>query len=343
MNINTKNYLDLIRGASLVTTGGGIPLADQLMSIKKLKKMDIKLQTLAEFPKDAFICLTAELGPTDVPPLNKQNVIKQMLNLLEQASGRKISGIYPPEMGQESVVMEAAHFLNLPVADFDPVGFRAVPYIDINIFNLKGINVSYTPMVISTDRNETFLLNSSVSYDRLEDILRQMTQLSQRRSIFLLGAVLKVADLVKNFVEGGSYSRATQLGRMKTEEELINSLRPKLIKPTTVISKKEIEVKGFFAEIVKLKTDKKKTLKMIVLNEVLCLVEGQDKIIASVPDKILLIDRLKLSGISTTLLSQNTKVLILVVDPESDWRNARARQLFGVKRFEKLIEEVSHD
>ena len=343
MRINTKNYPDLVRGASLVTTGGGIPIADQLMSIKKLKKLDVRLQTLVEFPNDSFICLAAELGPTDVPPLDKKNVIKQMLSILEQASGRKISGIYAPEMGQESVVIEAAHFLNLPVADFDPVGFRAVPFIDINVFNLKGIDFSYTPMVISTDRDEIFLLDSQISDARLEDILRQMTQLSERKAIFLMGAVLSIEKLVKNNFNPESYSKAFKLAGIKTIDKLVENLKPKLVINVTVIDKKEVSVKGFFAEVVKFKNEQGNVFKMIVLNEVLFIMDNKGKILASVPDKILLIDPIKLCGLSTVNLSKNIKALILVTDPEKDWMVSKAQELFGARRFKNLLKEMKND
>ena len=340
MRINNKNCLDLIRGASLMTTGGGIPIADQLLSIKKLKNLKVKLQTLKDFPGDSFICLAAELGPTDVPPLDKEKTIKKMLFELERITNEKISGIYPPEIGQESVVMEASHFLNLPVADFDPVGFRAVPYIDINIFNLKGIDVLYTPMVVSTDKDEIFVLDSPLSYLKLEDALRQMTQLSNRKSIFLLGAVLSIKNLVKHNIGSRSYSRALKLSRIKTINKLVEKLKPKLAINAVIVDKKEVSVKGFFAEVVKFKNEKNKIFKMIVLNEILFIMDNKGKVLASVPDKILLIDSKRLCGLSTTNLSRNTKALILVTDPEKEWRISKAQKIFGRDRFKNLLREV---
>ena len=52
--LNKKNYLKLIRGASLFTTGGGIPYKDQVTSLKPLKTINIPILSLDEFGSDAY-------------------------------------------------------------------------------------------------------------------------------------------------------------------------------------------------------------------------------------------------------------------------------------------------
>lgn len=338
--ISKNNYHQLIRGASIFTTGGGIPIKNQLQSLKKLKNLKTRLLSLDKFLKNSYLCTAAELGPTDVPPLKKDKVIKKMLNILSKIAGVDIAGLYPPEIGQESVILESAHFLNLPVADFDPVGFRAVPFLDINIFNLKGIKSFYTPMVISNEKEEIFLIDGNISYERLEKILRQLTQTSNLGVIFLLGGVIPVKQLLKMDVSGNSYQKAIKFGDMANTEVLLQKLKPRILIKAVVIKKESIEERGFFAEVVHIEDNFGKKYKLIVLNEVIFILGDNNKIVASVPDRILLFDSKNLCGISGANISKNMPLTILVIDSLTEWQTEAGKKIFGQKRFKFLLNKL---
>jgi len=339
--INNTNYQNLIKGASIFTTGGGIPFEDQLESLKGLKSINLSLQSLDEFPKDSIICTAAELGPTDVPPLKKIKVIKRMRDLLSNAINKPIAGLYPPEIGQESVVIESSHYLNLPIADFDPVGFRAVPYIDINIFNLLKLRFNYTPMAVSTDRDEIFLVEGPISYERLETILRSMTSFSKLGVVFLLGGALNVNKLIENKLERPSFSKALTYGEIKNVNQLLKMLKPKIVIEAKVVGKKEFDQKGFLGEIVTVKDKEDKIFRLIVLNEVLFVLDKNSNLLAAVPERILLLDPNEPRGISGVFLEKNVSLLIVVIPPEKEWGTKNAHTIFGKERFMLLFKNLS--
>lgn len=338
--IDNVNYRDLIRGASIFTTGGGIPLEDQLKSLKKLKYIHTSLLSLDEFPKESIICTVAELGPTDVPPLEKVKVIKRMRDLLSNAISKPIAGLYPPEIGQESVVIESSYYLNLPIADFDPVGFRAVPYIDTNIFNLLKLQFSYTPMAVSIDKNELFLVEGAISYERLETILRSMASFSKFGVVFLLGGALNVNKLVENKLERPSFSKALTYGKIQDVKQLIRTLHPKIIIEAKVVKKKEFDKKGFLGGIVTVQDKEDKQYRLVVLNEVLFVLDENSSILAAVPERILLVDPNEPRGISGVVLEKNVHLLIVVIPPEEEWNTKNAHIIFGKKKFQSLLKEI---
>jgi DUF917 family protein len=338
--LNQSSALQLIKGASLFTTGGGVPLSDQKLTLSKIKNLKVRIYSLDQFPKSDYLCTAAELGPTDVPPLIKDHVIKKMLDLLIKTTGKKIVGIYPPEIGQESVVIESASLLKLPIADFDPVGFRAVPFIDINVFNLKKLPFRYTPMAVASDNGEIFLIDGEISYNRLETILRKMTEYSKSGVVFLLGGLLSVNNLIKNKLETNSLSRAHNLGKINKLSKLLQELNPVLTINATVVKKSEFKQQGFLGEVISLIDNINRKYKLIVLNETIFLLDENKKILAQVPQRILLIDPVKTLGLSGVFLKKGQKICVAVIPPEKQWQTPEADKLFGKKRFLFLLKNL---
>ncbi len=338
--ITNKNVNQLIKGASLLTTGGGLSYAEQKKSLSRFKNLSINILSLDKLPKNSYICTAAEIGPSNAPPLDKNKIIKKMFDLLEKVSKKKINAIYPPEIGQESIIIETASLLGLPILDFDPVGLRAVPFLDINIFNLNNLQFPFDPIVVCTYQGEIFLLKETGSYERVENILRQMTKLSKSGIVFFLGGIAKVGDLKKNNSYSSSYLKAFNLGSLKNIKQIENMLKPKIGIAGIVLENKENKIDGFFAQNVLVKDTSGKTYKLIILNEVIFLLDNNNNIISSVPDRILLIDPKILTGISSADLKKGRKILILVLYPEKQWSSKKAEKLFGKKRFEFLLENI---
>jgi len=334
--INNNNLKTLINGASIFTTGGGIPVEDQFESLKKTK-LSVEIWSLDEFTSDAFLCTVGELGPTDVPPLKKEAVVKKMFEKLKKTTGKNIVGLFPPEIGQESVVLECANLLNLPIADFDPSGFRAVPYFDMNIFNVKKMDFNLTPIIVATDRNEILLLNGETKYKRVEKKLREMTSLSDSGVIFLMGETVSVKELIKNKIKSASYTKALKFGSIKNINSLLKTLKPKRIIKCKVISKSEFEQKGFLAERIIIKDSSWNLFSLIVLNEALFLLDSTGNILESIPDRILLLNPNEVRGMSGAFLKKNTPLTVAVIDPEPEWRNRNAGRILGKERFKKLL------
>lgn len=323
-------------GASIFTTGGGISMEDQFESLKNVA-INLEILSLDEFEKDSYLCTVGELGPTDVPPLKKEKVIKKMLEILKNATNKNIVGLFPPEIGQESVVIECATLLDLPIADFDPTGFRAVPYFDMNIFNVKKIDFNLTPIVVATDKDEIILIENEGSYKKVEKVLRSMTSKSDSGLIFLMGMTVSVETLLKNKLNNPSYTKALQYGKIKTNNKLFKKLSAKRVIEARIVEKSEFQVKGFLAEKVVVKDKGWNLLTLIILNEVLFVLDSDAGIVASVPERILLIDPRNPQGVSGASLTVNESIIIAVIDPEDSWKSKSAQKILGKKRFAKLL------
>lgn len=334
--INNNNLNALIKGASIFTTGGGVSIDDQFESLKNIA-INVTILSLEEFEKDSYLCTVGELGPTDVPPLKKEKVVVKMLEKLKMATNKKIVGLFPPEVGQESVVIECANLLNLPIADFDPTGFRAVPYFDMNIFNVKKIDFNLTPIVVATDKDEIMVIENEKSYKKVEKRLRSMTSLSDSGLIFLMGMTVSVETLIKNKLNNPSFTKALRFGEIKSIKKLIKKLSPKKIIEGRIVEKSEFEVKGFLAEKVVVKDKAWNLFTLIILNEVLFVIDSEEQIIASVPDRILLIDPNEPKGISSAALTINKSIIIAVIEPENAWKSKSAQKILGKARFSKLL------
>lgn len=336
IKIDKNNFETLIRGASIFTTGGGIMIPDQMKTLKGLD-LSVEIYSLDEFDEKSFLCTVGELGPTDAPPLKKDKIIKKMLKLIEQKTGKNIVGLFPPEIGQESVVLESSQLLKLPIADFDPTGFRAVPYFDVNIFNVKNIDFQLTPIVVANDNGDISVIEGNIRYKEVENKLREMSTRSESGIIFLMGMTISIKKLLENGITGPSYSRALEIGLIKTQTKLFKKLKAKKIIRGKVIDKITVEKKGFLAEKIKIKDDSWNLYTLIMLNEAIFLLDETGKIIASVPERILLLDGEKAQGLSGVFLNINTPVTIAIIDPSKEWRNKNSKNIFGKKRFEELL------
>lgn len=335
--ITQENIDDLVKGASILTTGGGLSYKEQRASLKQFGKVRFDILTAKELPPTSYACTVAEVGPADAPPIKKGKIIKKMFDLLEKTSGKKISAIYPPEIGQESIVAESASSLKLPVVDFDPTGLRAVPYVDINIFNLKNLRSFITPIVICNDREEMFLVDGDISHKRLETILRELTTLSKTGIIFFIGGLVAIEEISK--IASPSYSRALELGSIKDLDRLLNNLNPRIVIRGNVKETTEFHIKGFLEKAVTIAT-KETQYKLLILNEVIFLLDKKNKVLSSVPERLVLIDPVRLVGVPSGDLTTDKEVVLAVLDPEPAWKDKSAEKLFGRKRFKFLLGNI---
>ncbi|MDO8429543.1 MAG: DUF917 family protein [Candidatus Daviesbacteria bacterium] len=340
--INQHLAKQLIKGASILTTGGGVPPVEQRKALKIFTNLQVKLVSLDELPADGYLCMAGELGPSEVPPLDKRKIINKMIKLLSEISAKKIVGFYPPEIGQESVTLESAHLTGLPVVDLDPVGGRAVPFLDLSVFNLRKIPYSLTPLVVSTDKEELLTINGTLKLERVEQMVRELTKLSSSGLVFLIGGLISVEQLKKAKIENNSYSLALQLGTIKTIEELKTHLKPRLIIEAVVQKITRLDKQGFSASKVIVLDRIKNSYQLTILNEALFIHNQQGDIIASVPERILLVNPQTLGGFPSSELDKGQAVIILVVRPDKLWQTARAKKIFGKERFSFLLSPTKH-
>lgn len=333
--LTSTSISSLIRGSSFFTTGGGVSYKSQMKTVSKLIDPKISLLSPDDLSKDSYIFTCGEVGPANSPEMNKQKIVISMFESLKQITHKNFIGIYPIEIGQESVTIESAYYLNLPIVDLDITGFRAVPIMDINIFNLKNIPFSYTPLVLSTNEGKMIDIKKKLSLKKTEETIREFTKHSKSGVVFLLGGVVDTNSILNNKLFSKSYSKAIKYGKIENYSSLQKTLKPRIVIDGTVIEKKEKKKIGFLFEEVIIKNADAQIFKLIILNEALFL-KKEEKLLASIPERILLIDSEKLLGIPSGEIRKGMKINILVLDPEKEWNSAKGKRLFGHARFKHL-------
>lgn len=68
MQLNKEDLTSLIKGASILTTGGGLCLQDQLESLNKRDTISLNLLDLNEFKDDDLLITASEVGTTNGTP-----------------------------------------------------------------------------------------------------------------------------------------------------------------------------------------------------------------------------------------------------------------------------------
>lgn len=326
-SITQKNLKEFITKASRYTTGGGLDVARQLASLKPIEnEMNVKFILPSQFHTDAFACSVTEIGNPQAPPIDKKIILHKMIHSLERIHEKKITAFFPPEVGQESIVLESAHYAGLPVVDFDPVGFRAVPFVDISIFRLHNLNASFGPAVIATDQGEILTIESHVSYDRAESIIRSVTQSTVHGCVFVLGEAVSGRD-IHRFSRGQVMSYHSM---MKGDGVPVDFAMGTF----HVIQKKEFTYTGFFCEILTIQSDETKKLYILCfLNEALVLYDIHKALIASAPMRILVTNETDTMGVASVDLAVGSVITLTILKPEPLWESKEAHKLFGINRL----------
>lgn len=326
-HIQDTNLEHFIKKASIYTTGGGLDVKRQIASLHSIRsELNVELKTPDEFSDSQYACSVTEIGSLSAPPLDKKN-ITIMIQLLKQISGKKIAGFFPPEVGQESIIIESSHYSNLPIVDFDPVGFRAVPFVDINIFCLKPNVQNFGPAVVMTDKGEFISINTPISYQRAETILRNITELSEHGCIFVLGEITEMSKIKK-------LSKTNNMTYHSMLEQKVLDNNVLFQDEFIVLNKKEVKNTGFTGEIITIQSKKNQQKYFLCfLNEAILLLNSDKKIVSSVPDRILLLDLKKEQGVSTLNLEEGKEFCIVVISAEQSWQTKEAQKLFGSNRF----------
>src|SRR5260221_1246440 len=336
-NINRKNITSLIKGASLFTCGGGLSFTKQLEDIKCMKNLSVNLKSLSAFNPKSYLFTVAEIGTTQAPPIEKEKIAQKMLGLLEKNVGVPLTGIYPVEIGQESITVKTAEYVGLPIADIDSTGFRAVPFVDISVFLLKKIPISYETMIIATSDGKIQVIKGIHDSKDAEEKLRTIANQDSNGIIVSIGEIVSVGMLQKHFQNTRSYSQALQFGKIKSIDMLVKKLSPKYFLEGKILKTKMIKTAGFFSEYKTFQEKSGEIFTLVCLNETLYILNSKRKIFACVPGKILLIDKENIVGLSNQELVRDREVMILIIPAADIWTTPQAKKMFGGKRFSYLL------
>lgn len=333
MELTKVDLLNLVKGASILTTGGGLCLSDQLESLKKHQDISLELKDLSDFDDDDILITASEVGTADAKEMDKTNIIPKMLVTWEKLTGQKISGVYAPEIGQESIIIDTAIGMGVPLVDFDVAGGRAVPFVDINSFFAIGLNFSLTPMVVASDQGDIIAVDSIMPINKAELFLRPLTNLSKGGIAFFIGGSVRVGDIRQRGIQNNSLSTSIKLGSAKQCQEIESILNPYLILKGNVISKRKISKNGFNCFEAEFKSDIGEVFSLFILNEVLFIKDKSGNNIITPPDKILIFNEQDLTGVSTKEFLSGKNVTLYGVKADKIWSSETALKIFGEDRF----------
>jgi len=327
MKLLYSDINNIIKGASILGGGGG----GRLEKAKELiKQFDDNLALIGiDALKDSDTIITC----FGVGGLNKDGeVSKTLLNNLkvfQKSTGIKPSAVISVEIGPMSVAVACltAQILNLPLIDADFVGYRSAPEIYIELISLGGLR--RTPLVIGNDINETLLVNGVENLEKIEQILRKFSELSESKT-YVLGYPLKVKD-VKLLLGKGSITEAKNVGMTKLSNPAFSYIKIAKVK---VVKQKQIKkFSGFTAGYYLLEdVAGKAKYKIYYKNENLVLLKDK-RILVTCPDNIMLVNLANGYGLNNGDNNVGKKALLMVSRSVDLWRTDAGLALFSPKKL----------
>ena len=340
-----KKDLDAIALGSTIlgTGGGGDPYVGKLLSKKAIEKYgDVSLITTEELDDDALIVAIAAFGAPMIL-IEKLFSGQEFLNafeMMEKYLNRKIDALIPIEAGGINGVIPfgIAAEKQIPLIDADGMG-RAFPRLEMVTFTLHGISAS--PITQADEKG-----NKNI-YDTIDNVwgetLVGATAIQMGGSCALgcypmtgkqvkKAAVKGVITLAQNL--GNAVLNATSKGESPVESLIKAASAIELFKGK--IKKVSLKIDGRWnkgtCEITGLDRYKGSHLSLDFQNEFL--MAKKDGIpVAITPDLIVLIDAENALPITAETISYGTRVIVLGMKADNQWRTPEGVALGGPQKF----------
>lgn len=330
-----NDILSLIKGASVYTTGGGVAYHQQ---ITMRDRLHAKLFGPDDFAKNSFVATILEIGSAASASIDCRKAFLQMYNTWTKAINIPVAGLYASELGQEALLFKAAHVMNLPVADMDVAGCRAVPLCDITSFAAANIHCAYSPCVIYTGNEHIEVIQYPLSDIEAEEYFRIKAAQSSEGVIMVMGGLIQVDTLLRKKLFNFSLSQSLHIGKISSYDNLVKELKPYAELEGYVTHHEERGAGGFNAHIAYFKSShSSEEFRIFILNEAVHIETASGSIVSSVPDRIFLVSKEECIGISSEELLSGRKVSILCAHPESLWQTERAYKLFSFERLHRYF------
>lgn len=342
---------DIALGAALLGTGGGgDPYVGKLMALQAVKKYGpVKMISLDEVPDDAFIVPTAMMGAPTVliEKVANGTEFKRAFKSMEKYTGKKIFATMPIEAGgvNSMIPLAVAAQMGVPIIDADGMG-RAFPELQMVTYHLNG--VTSTPMVVTDEKGNVSVIET-ISNKWSENIARAMT-VAQGGSVMIgiypmTGKQVKecaIKNIVTYSQEIGEAIRKSSKYDIPPVEQLLSKIDGfELFRGKISDVLRETRA-GFNFGTVKLdgiENYKGDTCEVDFQNENLVVRKG-DKIIATTPDLICLVDLESIIPITTDALKYGRRVLVIGLKCDKQWRTPMGIETVGPKYFGYDLEYI---
>jgi len=344
--LNERDVEHLIFGATILGTGGGgDPKKGLSMLLDDLQRgRKLKIVSLTEIGDDALIVCPYFCG--SIAPIKKEpktiifkDPMIEAFNRIEKRLGTKISATVAVELGgsNTAIPIHVASVMNIPLVDGDYIG-RAAPELLQSTANIFG--VSLLPSVMVTEPGDVITVERFADLDEYEYIARSLSLPSGSVAVVdtpINGNVAKkvlVKDTISKCMKVGKTVMQANEAGIDPIPELVKSLNGVLLFKGIV--KKYIweDREGFlYGEAVYEGISKWKghELKIWIKNENI-IAWKDDKVVATAPDPIYVVDE-EGHAITNTQLKEGMTAVVIGAEAPEVWLTQKGIELFGPKHF----------
>lgn len=314
---------DCIRGSSLLACGGGLSYPQQYKQLLGMAKtstnFDVRLLPVSALGDSDWVVTCGEVGPTHLPPISKAK-ISEMIQKLEQLVDKPVRAFLAYEMGQESIIFDAAMRAGFPIVDADVAGGRAVPSLNLVAPVLHKKSYSFSPLVAVNDQGKLSVLPTRLSADGEEAWLRQLS-IDSKGIIFFVGGLVNGEFVRKNLING-SLSQAIDLGRKLAKGEI-----PAWYRGSFRIASVVKQTSGGFLTVSVKLISKNTNLIILIQNENLLVTDAfSQSVIACAPEIIVLVDSKEKRGLNSGELKKGMLVDVYVGQANDQLYDPRSQQ-----------------
>jgi uncharacterized protein len=336
---------DLAIGAAILGTGGGgNPYVGKLLARAAIREHGpVTIVDVDEVADDALVVPSAMMGaPTViVEKLPSGEEAVAAFEALQAHLGRTITHTMPIEAGglNSTVPFTVAARLGIPVVDADGMG-RAFPEVQMVTATIFGI--SATPMALADEKGNRVLLERTVDNAWTERLARSITVDMGSTALVaqyaLSGRQLKqamVPGTLRLAAELGARVRAARAAHEDPVAAIVEHLRGRRLFTGKITDVQRRTVAGFTrgdARVEGLGDDDGDALTLEFQNEFL-VARHEDRVLASVPDLITVVDAETGEPITTEELRYGFRVAVLGAPCDDRWRSERGLEIAGPRCF----------
>lgn len=342
--IQEDDLVDLAFGAAVLGTGGGgDPYLGRLMAAHAIRQYGpVQLLSVDDLLEDDLVVPIAMMGaPTViVEKLPSKNSALMALRSLEAYLGRPVRAIMSLEAGglNSTLPLALASEAGLPLVDADAMG-RAFPELQMVTFTLNDIPA--TPMALADEKGNTAVLQTADNQwaERLGRVITTEMGGAATMAIYpVTGKQLRKAALPGTMSLIGRIGAAVRKAR-DTQKDPILAIQD-MTNGYRLFSGKVVDVhretKGGFAvgkaTISGLDYHDGQVLTLEFQNEHL-VARQDDKILATVPDLISVLDQDSGEPITTEGMRFGLRVVVLGMPCQPQWRTSKGIALAGPRYF----------
>jgi DUF917 family protein len=342
--LNAQQVRDIARGAAVLGTGGGgDPYLGTLSALKALEEYGSpEIIEASEVPADGLVALPVLVG-APVAFLEKFPVGREF-DLAYRALDKHLDGrliaVMSAEMGGANSVVPIilGARLGVPVVDADGMG-RAYPEVQLVTLTLYGIKAS--PFAVADEHGNTVVIDTidNVWTERLaRPVAVEFGAIAASMGYPLTGEQLREAAVIGTLTWAEQIGAAIREAREQKADAIAALLRVtggiELFRGKIIDVERRIERGWSVGEAVLEGVDdcSGSTMTVRFQNENL-VAHRDDRLVASVPDLITLIDAETGEPITTERLRYGFRSIVLGIPCDEKWRTDAGIELGGPRHF----------